>query len=219
MQTWHVSMSGSSTQTGSPKPPSTKASLLVRLRKGSDAGAWRLFVELYTPLIYRFCQRRGLQNADAEEVTQSVMVKVFMSIGNFAYDPGRGRFRNWLGIIAIREIFGYLQRCDRPGKGRGASESASLAEQVAGPEEGDWLEEFNAHVLTTALTRIRHEFDESTWQAFDRTWIENVEPRVAAAQLDKPVGWIYKAKFRVLKRLREEVEFLAEDAAVLHRPR
>jgi RNA polymerase sigma factor (sigma-70 family) len=212
-------MSGSSTTSGSQKPPSTKASLLARLRKGKDPSAWRLFVELYTPVIYRFCLRRGLQDADAEEVTQAVMVKVFLSIGRFAYDPARGRFRNWLGVIAIREIFGYRERTERPGKGSGGDQTESLAEQVIGPEEGDWLEEFNTHVLATALERIRQEFDHTTWQAFDWTWMGNVEPRSAAMRLDKAVGWIYKAKFRVLKRLREEVEFLAEDAASLHRPR
>jgi RNA polymerase sigma factor (sigma-70 family) len=191
---------------------------LARLRKGKDAGAWRLFVELYTPLIYRFCHRRGLQDADAEEVTQAVMARVFLAIGKFAYDPERGRFRNWLGVIAIHEISRYRQRAARPGQGIGGGEGESLAERIPGPDESDWLEEFNSHVLKTALERIRHEFDEPTWQAFDWTWIGDVKPATAAKRLGKAVAWIYKARFRVLKRLRVEVEFLAEDAAILHRP-
>src|SRR5690349_11723161 len=105
----YESMNASSPQSGRHKPPSTKASLLARLRKGKDTGAWNLFVDLYTPVIYRFSRQRGLQHADAEEVTQAVMAKVFVSIDKFTYCPERGRFRNWLGVVAIREISAFRQ--------------------------------------------------------------------------------------------------------------
>ena len=192
---------------------------MARLRKGSDDGAWRLFVDLYTPLVFRFCHQRGLQDADADEVTQAVMARVFKAIGRFTYDPQRGRFRNWLGLIAAREIARHRARSARPGQGSGAGQGEYLAAQVAGTDDSDWLEQFNAHVLKIALQRIRHEFDEPTWQAFDSTWIGNVKPQAAAAQLERPVAWVYKARFSVLKRLRREVQFLTEDAASLHRPR
>ena len=60
-------------------------------------------------------------------------------------------------------------------------------------------------------------WDDATWEAFDLTWIRDIETQQAAGQLGKTAAWIYKARFRVLKRLRVEVEFLTEDAAVLHR--
>jgi hypothetical protein len=73
-------------------------------------------------------------------------------------------------------------------------------------------------VLATALARIRRRFDDRTWQAFDWTWIGNVEPQIAAQRLGQTAAWVYKARFRVLKRLRAEVQFISEDAAILHRP-
>jgi RNA polymerase sigma-70 factor, ECF subfamily len=208
----------SSTRSRSDKTPSTQVSLLARLRKGADAESWRLFVELYTPLVYRFGRRRGLQDADARDVAQKVMARVYRAIGKFTYDRRQGRFRNWLGKIAVHEVIRHRHRDARPGKGTGGGQDDWLVELQPGPMEGDWLEEFNAHVLATALKRIRKEFDELTWQAFDSTWRQNVEPQAAAARLTKTTAWIYKARFRVLKRLRAEVEFLAEDAAILHRP-
>jgi len=212
-------LSHSSTQTGSRKTPSTKASLLARLRKGTDTSAWRLFVDLYTPLVFRFCRQRGLQDADADEVAQAVMARVFKSIGRFTYDPERGRFRNWLGVVTVREIARHREQSARPGRGSGAGQGEDLVAQVAGADDSDWLEEFNTPVLTIALARIRPEFDEATWQAFDWTWIGDVKPQIAAARLQRPVAWVYKARFFVLKRLRVEVQFLTEDAASLHRPR
>jgi len=216
---WSSVLSTSSTQGGPRKTPSTKASLLAKLRAGADAGAWRLFVDLYTPLVFRFCRQRGLQDADADEVTQSVMARVFKAIGRFQYDPKRGRFRNWLGLIAVREIARQRERSSRPGQGSGAGQGEYLAAQVAGADDSDWQEQFNAHVLAIALERLRHQFDAPTWQAFDWTWIGNVKPEAAAERLQRPVAWVYKARFAVLKRLRAEVQFLTEDAASLHRPR
>jgi RNA polymerase sigma factor (sigma-70 family) len=211
-------LTSSTLQLGSAKTPSTKGSLLARLRRGADAASWRLFVELYTPLIYRYCRRRELQDADAQDVTQKVMARVYRAISRFTYDAERGHFRNWLGVITVREISRHRQSERRSGQ-RGGGRSDELAERTPGPPEGDWLEEFNAHVLDIALTRIRGDFDDVTWQAFDWTWLQSVKPQAAAERLGRTPEWIYKARFRVLKRLKAEVEFLAEDAANLQRPR
>ncbi len=87
----------------------TRPSLLLRLRDRTDAQAWGTFVDLYTPLVYRFCRRRGLQAADAADVAQEVMTQVMRSIGGFTYDPSVGRFRDWLGAV-VRTHVGRLHR-------------------------------------------------------------------------------------------------------------
>lgn len=198
--------------------PSTKASLLADLRKGAEAAAWTLFVDLYTPVVYHYCRRRGLQDADSRDVTQHVMARVFWGISNFEYNPAIGRFRCWLGAIAAREIIRYRGRSTRPGRGAGGGEGDEIAARMIAPADSDWLEEFNAQVLRIALIRIRGRFDEATWQAFDLTWLGDVEADDATRRLGRTAAWIYKARFRVLKRLREEVTYLSEDAAALQRP-
>jgi hypothetical protein len=55
--------------------PTTRASLLVRLRDGGDADAWRQFVGLYPPLVYRFGRRHGLQGADTAGVCPQVRLE------------------------------------------------------------------------------------------------------------------------------------------------
>ncbi|MEX2172997.1 MAG: sigma-70 family RNA polymerase sigma factor [Pirellulaceae bacterium] len=200
------------------EPPSTRITLLTRLRSAGDAEAWRTFVDLYLPLVYRFCRRRGLQDADSRDVSQQVLAAVHRAIDSFHYDPQRGRFRNWLGTVTLHEILRHQHRDRKPGKGAGDGLGDWLAEQTSAPADPAWLEEFNAHMFSVALDRVRPEFDELTWQAFDATWLKDAKPREVAAQLDKPAAWIYKARFKVLQRLRSEIEFLTSDEAVFQRP-
>jgi RNA polymerase sigma-70 factor, ECF subfamily len=202
--------------TGGPSP-STRITLLTRLKSAGDAEAWRTFVDLYLPLVYRYCRKRGLQDADARDVTQQVLASVHRAIDKFEYDPQRGRFRNWLGTIALHEIGRHAARDRKPGKGGGEGIGSALAEQESGSVDSAWLEEFNAHIFAAALDRVRPEFDEQTWTAFDATWLREVKPQAAAAELGKPPAWVYKARFKVLQRLRSEIEFLTNDAAVFHK--
>jgi RNA polymerase sigma-70 factor (ECF subfamily) len=200
------------------EPPSTRITLLTRLRSAADAEAWRAFVDLYLPLVYRYCRKRGLQDADARDVTQQVLASVHRAIDKFEYDPTRGRFRGWLGTITQHEIGRHMARDRRPGKGGGEGVGNLRAEQESGEVDSAWLEEFNAHIFAAAIERVRPEFDDLTWQAFEITWLGNVPPREAAEQIGKPPAWVYKARFKVVQRLREELEFLTSDAPILHKP-
>jgi RNA polymerase sigma-70 factor (ECF subfamily) len=56
--------------------PTTRISLLMRVRDHGDRQAWTDFVTLYRPVSYRFARRRGLQEADAQDLTQSVLTAV-----------------------------------------------------------------------------------------------------------------------------------------------
>ena len=56
--------------------PTTRASLLFRLRDPQDHEAWVEFVTLYEPVVYRLLRRHGLQDADAREVMQELFLAV-----------------------------------------------------------------------------------------------------------------------------------------------
>jgi RNA polymerase sigma-70 factor (ECF subfamily) len=199
-----------------PGSPSTHITLLARLAAGKDAEAWKIFVDLYTPLVYNFCRWRGLQDADARDVTQQVLTSVHRFIEKFAYDPARGKFRDWLGVVTLHEIRRH-QRRQRRGRGQGGAvlSAADLATSTADP---DWIDEFNDYMFRTAIERIRPEVESEVWQAFEWTWLGSLPPREAAARLGRPVGWVYKARYRVVQRLRKELEFLTSDAALLQKP-
>src|SRR5262249_27719327 len=81
-----------------PTDTRTSASLLERLRAPEDQAAWRDFAGRYGPKIYKWCLRWNLQEADAEDVTQNVLLKLAAKMRTFAYDPSRS-FRAWLKTV------------------------------------------------------------------------------------------------------------------------
>src|SRR6476659_8373417 len=80
--------------------PPTRATLLARLRRDplSDV-AWDEFVEQYGRHIYRWCRQWRLQDADAEDVAQEILLKLARKLRDFAYNP-QSSFRGWLKTVA-----------------------------------------------------------------------------------------------------------------------
>ena len=190
--------------------PSTHISLLVRLREPADQQAWLRFVSLYAPLIYQFALRRGLQPADADDVTQEVSLTVSRAIRRFDYDPGRGRFRDWLGTITLHAIERQRRKI-ACGQGRGGDEPAALRHEPDDKGHSEWVAEFSNHLFRHALDQIRTSFSAPVWRAFELVWLDNLSPAEAARRLEKKPQWIYKAKFQVLQRLRVEMQTLLSD--------
>jgi RNA polymerase sigma-70 factor (ECF subfamily) len=193
----------------------TRPSLLLRLRDPRDGEAWEQFVAVYGPLIYGHGRRKGLGHEDAEDLTQRLFAQIARSIRSFTYRPELGRFRDWLGTSVRHEIGRILKRKERQEEGKGGHDSADLLDAVAAPaEDGEWEAAFNAHVLQAALARCRPHFEEETWRAFERVWLEDRPAADVAAEFGRRVGWVYVARARVLKRLWQEVKELADDACL-----
>jgi RNA polymerase sigma factor (sigma-70 family) len=188
--------------------PLTRASLLVRLRDGSDDGAWQSFMQLYGPVVYGFARRRGLQDADAADLMQEVMRSVSAAIGQLDYDRQRGTFRGWLFTITRNKVFNFLSaRRTRP---QGSGDSSTNQLLAAQPDESDgtdvWELEYQRRLAALAMERVKVEFQENTWRAFWLTAVEGLAAADAAKQVGVSPGAIYVAKSRVLARLKEEVE-------------
>src|SRR5262245_58902393 len=85
--------------------PTTSVRLVAALRRPEDHVAWERFSTEYGPALLEFCERRGLQRADAEDLVQTVFVGVHRKIGVLEFSEDRGRFRSWLSTIALRAIW------------------------------------------------------------------------------------------------------------------
>lgn len=84
-----------------------------------DPEAWRRFVDRYGKKVLLWRRRWGLQQADAENVTQEVLTKLAGRLNT--YDPAEGRFRPWLKTVAHHAWCDYLESQRRPGGGTGDS--------------------------------------------------------------------------------------------------
>jgi RNA polymerase sigma-70 factor (ECF subfamily) len=184
--------------------PSTGASFIGDLQARSSGPAWDQFVDVYGPLVYRFCRRRRLQDADARDVTQAVFLAVRQGIRRFQYDPSRARFRTWLGTIVVRAIARSNKNAQRAGT---VIESSS---EIEG-SDGAWVVEFNSYIYQAAMDRIRPTVDERTWSAFDLLWNHDKRPVEVASHFQKSIDWVYQVKIRMLRRLEKEIRFLTAD--------
>jgi RNA polymerase sigma-70 factor (ECF subfamily) len=187
----------------------TRPSLLVRIRDPQDREAWRQFVALYAPLVHGLCRQRGLQDADAADLTQEVLRAVVTAAPELVYDPARGSFRGWLYTVTCHRIHDF--RASRLNRERGSGDSATyrlLAEQPA-PEEADrWEREYQRHLFALAAEQVRDSFEEATWRAFWLVAVEGKSGEEAARNVGLSVGAVYVARSRVLARLKRQIQQL-----------
>jgi RNA polymerase sigma-70 factor (ECF subfamily) len=197
------------------EPPVTRVTLLARIRDGRDADAWREFVQLYGPVVYRFARNRGLQDADAADLMQDVLRSVARNAHRMEYDPNRGTFRGWLYTVTRNKIYNFLNGQRHRPRATGDSDAherldATPARDEDGPE-ADWEREYQRRLTGRAMERVRDEFQPATWQAFWQTAVEGKPAAEAGAGLKMSPGAVYVAKSRVLARLRDEVRKMMDD--------
>jgi len=188
----------------------TGSTLLVLLRDPTDPQAWKAFVQRYTPVVAAWCRRWKLQNADVQEVTQEVLLKLVRYLGRFAYDPAKGRFRDWLFTVARNAWSDIRESRRRAGWGSGDPHVQRLLEEQA---DGDGLlealdQEFLVELYEEAKARVQLRVTRQTWQAFQLLAIEGSSGAQVAAQLHMKMAAVYVAKNRVQKMLQEEVRKL-----------
>ncbi len=192
----------------------TALSLLTQLREHpEDSEAWRRFDTLYRPLLLAWLRRYSLQPQDADDLVQQVLEVVVREMPNFDYDPKKGKFRGWLRAILVNQLRGFW----RSRKGRPLATGDSdfydkMLNQLADPKSDLsrlWDQEHDQHVAQRLLALIEPDFSPTTWQAFQRVMGGEKAAKVAA-YLGISVNAVYLAKSSVLKRLRRELEGLAE---------
>ena len=115
-----------------PEFPTTRVSLLVRLRDTADQAAWEEFVSIYQPVIFRFARQRGLQQADAHDLAQEVLSAVAQRIPDWQPDQDRARFRTWLSRIASNQTVTMYRR-RKPDAARGGTTAVAVLNSQADP--------------------------------------------------------------------------------------
>jgi RNA polymerase sigma-70 factor (ECF subfamily) len=187
--------------------PSTRLTLLTKLRQDpSDQAGWDEFVERYGQHIYRWCRRWKLQDADAEDVTQDILVKLTRKLPAFAYDPSRS-FRGWLKTVAHHT---WRNFDDSRRHARGAAGDSRAQELMLTLEAREDLaqrleEAFDLELLEAAKVRVRLRVAPHTWEAFRLAALEGLPVTEVAARVHLQVAMVYVAKSKVQKMLQEEI--------------
>ena len=192
--------------------PDTRHSLLRRLHDRTDAAAWSEFCTIYEPVIYRFARRFHLQDADAREISQEVLLVVSRKVEAFD-TQANGRFRGWLAKIARHATIDLLRkRRERPIGGSEMVRMLSDLPSLDDDSDSTFLSDAHHRQFHWAAEQIRQSSIPSTWQAFWLTAVENVPAAEVARRLMMNVGAVYVARCRTLARIKHLIDpFLEED--------
>ncbi len=185
--------------------PDTKSQLLQNIQSFEHREAWEEFVAIYRPVIYRMARRRGMQDFDAQDLAQVVLVRVANAIDRWEALPGV-RFRHWLRKVATNAILSAIARApqDRP---IGGSEMLPLVDQPVSEELSRELDlETQREQFLRAASVVQRDVNAETWLAFQLTVIDGLDCSQAAIQMNRSIGTIYAARSRVLKRLQAEIK-------------
>lgn len=197
--------------------PSTSASLLLRASEG-DGQAWQRIAQLYAPLVYKWCRRYGLGPEDAADASQETFSTLSQRLETYDPSVSGATFRGWLRTVTHNKVMDLHRLRQTPDARGGTANIAALAElrasessSAAGTGGGDAPDESDrVEVLRRALVILRPRFEQQTWAAFWRTTVDGCSPDDVADELGISRWSVYKARSRVLHRLRTELEGLEQ---------
>lgn len=184
----------------------TPVSLLTRIRETPTSDAWGRFVDVYSPLLFTWANRLGLDDHDVADLVQDVFATLVEHLPRFTYDPGRS-FRAWLKTVLLNTW--------RKHRARRTVVQGTLAGNLEDiPDTDPRLEleeeEYRRHLVGRALALMQAEFEPATWKACWEFVVNDRPASEVAADLGVSVNSVYLAKSRVLRRLRTELEGLLD---------
>ncbi|MEO1527107.1 MAG: sigma-70 family RNA polymerase sigma factor [Planctomycetota bacterium] len=175
----------------------TSISLLERLRQPDAETAWERFVQLYTPMIYRWAREISLSHDEASDLVQDVFGAVIKKMPTFEYDR-TGSFRSWLKTVTSNRARDVVRKLSRQ------TVDGSAEDQVIAPDDIEFLskQEYQEALARRALEFAQTEFEPNTWKACWMSVVSDMPAAEIAQELGITVNAVYLAKSRVLRHLR-----------------
>jgi RNA polymerase sigma-70 factor (ECF subfamily) len=188
----------------------TSPTLLGRLRQNPiDQAAWEAFVDRYGPKIQAWCRHWNLQEADAHDVMQDVMLKLARKISTFEYDPTKS-FRAWLRTLTHHAWSDFVDDRRRARVNQSLPADAGQWETTRAGEDLvqrlDGL--FEQEQLEEAMARVRLRVKPHTWQAFHLQALDGLSGAETSKKLEMTATAVFVARSRVQRMLQEEMEKL-----------
>jgi RNA polymerase sigma-70 factor (ECF subfamily) len=186
---------------------STSTSLVRRLQDiPRDEEAWDRFVRGYAPAIRRWCRAWRLQEADADDVTQAILLKLARTMARFQYDRSRS-FRGYLKTLTRYAVCDALETLRRQERDAGRLELIEWLGVVDTRHDlARCLEaQLRENLFAEAAERVSQRIDPRTWEAFRLRAQEHRSGQEVADRLGMTVAAVYMAKSRVLAMMREEI--------------
>jgi len=187
----------------------TRKTLLQRVRDPADRDAWEQFFELYSPLLEGYARACGLARADAQEVRDQCLEVLVRRLPGFEYERSKGSFQVWLQKIARGKVVDHL-RSARVAREETA-ELATLGDAGLEPDQ-HWERQWRSEHLRYALRDALRGETSDAERAFELLLLDELGVPEVCARTGLNANQVYKAKARILRRVREVLERLGVGA-------
>lgn len=160
----------------------------------------------FAPIVYRWCRRSGIAEADAPDVVQDVFATVARRVRDFERRREEGSFRAWLATITRSRVLDFLRRESKHPTPAGGTDALNQLQGI--PDDIDssiCLDSIESPLAKRVMEMARTEFEEVTWRAFWMTTIESLSPAITAERLQISLASVYQARTRVLRKLRQRM--------------
>lgn len=184
---------------------SSSSALITGVRQRQPE-AWARLARLYAPAVYSWARQARLQESDAADVVQQVFQSALVSIDTF--DRNQGALRKWLWGITRNKLRHHFRNQDVQPVAVGGTDAHAEIEQIPDTpfEESTGRLNPSSALMQRAIALVRPELQEDTWQAFWRTVVDGELTADVARELGMTPQAVRQARYRVLKRLRDELE-------------
>jgi len=191
----------------------TRASLLARVRDPRDSKAWRDLHALYAPLLERFARGLGLDADDADDVVGDCLATLARELPTFEYDAARGGFKGWLYTLARARAFDRMRR-QRPVQLGSDVASEVWTTDETPPVDELWERTWRSEHLRFAVAAVEDLVSPRSFEAFHLMLFQGLDAATVAARLGLNENQVYKARARVLAKVRELLVRVGVDAPI-----
>lgn len=171
---------------------------------------WNRFVTLYGPIVALWLEHAKVRPDQADDLRQEVMLAVSKSIHQYRHnDEQSGSLRRWMWGIARNKINEFrrteAKRYVATGGTKALINLAALPEDPFEDSDAKLGDEVRRGLVRRAVQILRRDFEPKTWSAFEQTVMQRASTQQAANVLGMTAVAVRQARYRVLKRLREEL--------------
>jgi RNA polymerase sigma-70 factor (ECF subfamily) len=182
---------------------------LLELARAHDEQAWQAIVDLYSPMVLRWCQRANISPESTADCIQEVFAAIARSLDTYHAPGTAGAFRGWLWTITRNKLRDLARRNARHTAAPGGSTALDKLQQVPDafeiPSDDPSEAKDIQSLMWRAIKQIENSIEVQTWQAFWRTTVDGISTAVAARELNLSPASVRQARSRVLRRLRQQL--------------
>ncbi len=180
----------------------TRESLLAGL-EGGQSIAWARVAEVYGPSVKAWCRKSGLQLAEADDVSQEVLVAVITNFADYRRKYPCRSFRKWLWKVTyfkLKDAYRQRYRCELFDLQQAES---MLSDQGLDPDEPPDTDQLLDETLQLAMEELRKSISKRNWEIFIRAIRGEGTPTIIAKDFDTTPDNVRQIHFRGLAKLRK----------------